>query len=181
MMKKLICLLLICLSLMSLTSCERNNTDIRVYESYAKDDGYMPGLDEVGEYTSVQALYHHDSALFFFWDAYHLIVSFDESQYQQAKAALEERYTFRKDVIQGDEVGFVPTQPYCELNGYQIRIVKTDGYVFPKDVHFVGTNDETHKIIYTRFYDSDLDTVESLESFLLNECGWSVLIKKDML
>ena len=174
-------MLLICTLLLTLTACERNVTDIRAYERYAEDDRYLPSLDELGEYTSVQALYHHDSALFFFWDAYHLIVSYDEPQYVQEKAALEQRYTFREKVIDGDEVGFVPTQPYCDLNGYHVRMLETEGYGFPKDVYFIGSNDEERKIIYTRFFDSDLDSVDSLESFLMNECGWSVLIEKNML
>lgn len=180
-MKKLFYLLIVSIMLLTLTACERNIMDIRVYERYAANDRYMPNSDEVGEYASVQTLCHHDSALFFFWNAYHLIVSYDEPQYQQEKAALEQRYTFREEVIDGDEVGFVPTQPDCDLNGYHVQIVKTEGYGFPKDVFFIGTNDEARKIIYTRFFDSDLDSVDSLESFLMNECGWSVLIKRDML
>lgn len=180
-MKKLLCMLLICTVLLTLTACERNITDIRAYERYAENDRYLPNLDEVGDHTSVQALCHHDSALFFFWVAYHLIVSYDEPQYTQAKSSLRERYTFRKEVIAGGEVGFVPTQPDCTIKGYHIRMLETEGHGFPKDVYFIGTNDEARKIIYTRFYDTDLDSVDSLESFLMNECGWSVLIRNDML
>lgn len=202
-MKKALYFLLIVLSVFLLTGCERNNTDINVYTQYAENDRYLPTLDELGEYTSVEALYHHDSELFFVWEAYHLIVSYDKPQYEKEKASLEKRYTFHDKVVyedgfyedhiadqefydeafgnEGSDVIFRTFPPYCDIDGYHLRIMETEGIGFPRDVYFVGTNDEKHRLIYIRFYDSDLDSVESLKSFLTDECGWSVLIEKDLL
>ena len=195
-MKKAICLLLALMCLLSLSACERNSTNLRKYENYAKHNRYLPKLDEIGDYREVKALRHHDSAFVFFWDAYHLIVSYDEAQYQKEKAALEERYLFREKPVFRDsgwesaiydyhesiaDGRVITYPPYCDLNGYHLRILNADGLGFPKEVYFIGTNDEAHKIIYSGFYDSDLDSIDSLESFLMDECGWSVLIEKDML
>ena len=186
-MKKIISFALAVVLLIALTACSRNSTDIEVYTKYAQEDKYLPVLEELGEYASVQSLYHHDSALIFFWDAYNLIVGYDELQYEQAKAAVEERYTFTEDIIHSsiegphDEWELVDYPPSCDLYGYHMRILDTNGYTFPKDVYLVGTNDDSHRIAYVRFYDIDLDSVESLESFLLDECGWSELKKRDML
>lgn len=183
-MKRVLCMLLICTLLLTLTACERNVTDIRVYERYAEHDRYLPSLDELGEYTSVQALYHHDSALIFFWDAYNLIVSYGKEDYEQAKSAVEERYTFRDDTNRSagerkdNDRELVDYPPYCDLCGYHLRML--DGQSFPNDVYFVGTNDSEKKIAYVRFYDSDLDGVDSLEAFLMDECGWRVLIQKNI-
>lgn len=177
-MKKALCILLSAVVLLMLTACESNSTDVSVYENYAKNDAFLPCPEELSNYTSVHTLLHHGAALFFFWDAYHLIVGYDAAQYQTEKAALEEKYTFREEAICGEETGYVSRLPYCDMDGYHLRILQTDGLGFPKDVYFIGTNDEEHKIIYIRFYDSDLDTVDSLESFLCNECGWKELIKR---
>ncbi len=184
-MKKLICLLMAVVLLLSLSGCSRNNTDIAVYEKFAAEDKIMPELEELGEYVSVKSLYHHGMMLFFEWEAYNLIVAYREEDYESAKANAQEKYTFETEDITG-EPGIwedVSLSPSFTFEGYQMNLLKQgESYSdrFPKLAYFAGFNDETHKIAYVYFRDPDLDAVESLEGFLMDECGWSVLIQKNI-
>lgn len=197
-MKKLFCLIMAAALMLTLTACGngRNNTDLSVYAAAAEEQELLPALSELGEYEAVQSLHHHDSALFFEWDAYNLIVSYDGEGYEQAKAAAEERYVFENDPIHSeryvggphhdaaDDWKPVSYPPTCTIGGYRMRMLDDETYSgisFPKYVCFVGFNDEAHKLAYVYFEDVDLDVADSLEDFLLDECGWSVLIKKNML
>lgn len=189
-MKKLICLLLTGILLLSLTACSRNNTDIAVYEKFAAQDEILPELNELGEYAAVKSLYHYGSAFIFEWNAYTLIAEYKEEDYNSVKAAAEEKYTFETEKLKGernmgaDNWEAVRFNPYCTIGGYQLRLLEQGEYYadrFPKLAYFIGFNDEAHKIAYVYFKDFDLDTVESLEEVLIRFCGWSELIIRNLL
>lgn len=187
-MRRLICILLIIpLTACMLSACgEKNSTDISLYEELAAEDAVLPSLDELGEYLSVQSLYHHDGDLFE-WDAYDLAVKYPRDSYDDVKAAIEKKYTFEDDPITytynigskstGIVTAYMP--PSCRIDDFEIRMLDSESYslVFPKDVYFIGFNDTTFTIVYTYFHDSDLDEIASLSDFLMDECGWKELYK----
>ena len=42
----------------------------------------------------------------------------------------------------------------------------------PKDMYFIGINEEEKKIAYIRYHDFDLDRIDSFEEFIVKDCGW---------
>ena len=185
-MKKLICLFMAVVLLLLLSGCSRNNTDIAVYEKFAAEDEKMPELSDLGEYISVNTLYHHGTMLFFEWEAYNLIVAYREEDYESAKANAQEKYTFETEDITGESGIWedVSLSPSFTFKGYQMNLLKQGElycYRFPKLAYFVGFNDETHKIAYVYFRDPDLDAVDSMEEVLAQYCGWMTMFLRNML
>lgn len=189
-MKKLICLLMAAVLLLLLSGCSRNNTDIAVYEKFAAKDENMPKLSELGEYISVNTLYHYGMIYIFEWEAYNLIVAYREEDYESAKAAAQEKYTFETEELKGKRsIGYdawqdVSISPSFTFEGYQMNLLKQGelySYRFPKLAYFVGFNDETHKIAYVYFRDPDLDAVDSMEEVLTKFCGWMTMFLRNML
>ena len=187
-MKRLLSILLI----ISLTACmlaacgESYSTDIAVYEELAADDPILPSLDELGEYMSVNSLYHSVDEIFFS-SAYDLAVKYPRDVYDDVKTALEKKYTFEDDPIiytysvsnKNNYSNIVQTElsPSCRLGGFDVRMLddKSYGLTFPKDVYFIGCSDTTFTVVYTYFHNADLDAVSSLSDFLMDECGWKLL------
>ena len=72
--------------------------------------------------------------------------------------------------------------PFAKINDYSFRVLDINEEYsleidYPKRLVFIATNDQDNSISYTAFYDDDLDYIESLEEFLLNDCGWKYIIK----
>ena len=189
-MKKLICLLMAVVLLLSLTGCSRNNTDIAIYEKIAAEDKNMPELSDLGDYISVNTLYHYGMIFIYEWSAYNLIVEYREEDYKNAKAAAQEKYTFETEELKGKRsIGYdawqdVSLSPSFTFEGYQMNLLKQGELYserFPKLMYYVGFNDETHKIAYVFFRDFDLDSVSSMEEVLTNFCGWMTMSLMNML
>lgn len=189
-MKKLICLLMAVVLLLLLSGCSRNNTDIAVYEKFAAEDEKMPELSDLGEYISVNTLYHYGMIYIYEWEAYNLIVEYREEDYESAKANAQEKYTFETEALKGERnIGYnawedVSISPSFTFEGYQMNLLKQgESYSerFPKLMYFVGFNDETHKIAYVYFKDPDLDSVSSMDEVLTRFCGWMTMFLRNML
>ncbi|MBQ4120656.1 MAG: hypothetical protein IJD35_01440, partial [Clostridia bacterium] len=64
---------------------------------------------------------------------------------------------------------------------YSFRTLDVNEYgseiQYPQRMVFIATNDQSNSIAYTAFYNNDLDYIESLEAFLLRDCGWKHIIK----
>ncbi|MBQ9085400.1 MAG: hypothetical protein IJY24_07090, partial [Clostridia bacterium] len=72
--------------------------------------------------------------------------------------------------------------PFAKINDYSFRVLDINEEYgleidYPKRLVIIVTNDQDNSISYTAFYDDDLDYIESLEEFLLNDCGWKHIIK----
>ena len=61
-----------------------------------------------------------------------------------------------------------------DIDGYSFRMLSTDEYDmnYPKDVALIATNDETKEIVYLSFHDQDIDYIDSMDKFILDDCGW---------
>lgn len=98
-----------------------------------------------------------------------LICAYDEDTYSQQKALLEEKYVFQTDAVKGEAT--------AEVDGYYFRMLSKNEYEmnYPKEVVLIATNDETNEIVYMSFYDDDLDYIDSLDEFILEDCGWQYI------
>ena len=179
-MKKALCFLLIVCSVFLLTACSRNNKDIAVYEQRAAEDRIMPTRDELGDYVSLHSLCHYESELFFSWEGWNLIVEYTAENYASQKTQVEGKYTFKDHPYNPYKYHLSENDsPYeTTVGAFFFRGLDDLAYFgdsksenFPKLVYMIGFNDKEHKIAYVRFYDSDLDTADSLEE-LLRYAGW---------
>ena len=139
----------------------------------------MPTLEEVGNCTKVEH-YDYFSSCFgiFTCDADTLIVHYDSTEYQEQKNLLDNKYVFQK----GEMMSYGYTcNPFAQINDYSFRVLDINEEYgleidYPKRLVFIATNDRDNSISYTAFYNDDLDYIESLEEFLLNDCGWKHII-----
>ena len=158
-------------------------SDNEIQDSYTdvcKAFDNMPELDELGNYTKAEH-YDYFSSTFgiFTCDADTLIVSYDSEEYQKQKESLDNKYVFQEAEMTALEYSCMPS---ATINAYSFRTLSIDKEYeseidYPKKLIFIATNDQDCSISYTAFYDDDLDYIESLEDFLLNDCGWKHIVK----
>lgn len=159
------------------------NSENEIGDSYVEVCEYfdsMPTLDELGDYEKVKHYDYFSTVLLIFnTDADTLVVQYDSDEYQKQKALLDSKYVFQEEIL----VSSVYTcQPSFTIGDYSFRALSIDEQYsynldYPKRMVFIATNDQDNSISYTAFYDDDLDYIESLEEFLLNDCGWKHIIK----
>ena len=146
------------------------NDEVQVH--YAENSNeLMPQLSEISNPQKVDYYHYEGEGFIFFWQSDSLICKYSDEEYFKQKASLDEKYVFQTDVIKWDEHICEPT---IEIDGYSFRMLSRNEYEmdYPKDVVFIATNDETREIVYICYNDQDRDYIESLEEFILDECGW---------
>lgn len=151
--------------------------ELRKYENdeikthYAQHNRLMPELSEITQPKKLEYYDYYSSALMglFTCDVDALICKYDEDTYSRQKALLEEKYVFQTDAVKGE--------PTTEIDGYYFRMLSKNEYEmnYPKEVVLFATNDETNEIVYMSFYDYDLDSIDSLDEFILEDCGWQYI------
>lgn len=163
----LFCQLFIFLGYESLRSYEGSELS-EPYTKHVQEFAPMPELSQVGN-AECMAYYDYFSVecLIFTCDADYLICRYTDSEYQTRKGLLDEQYVFQKEKLSA--CGYC-VEPEVMIDGYVFRLVADHDY--PKKLMFVATNDDTDEIIYMSFYDDDLDYIESLDEFILKDCGW---------
>lgn len=144
------------------------------YTEIANNFKPMPGLNEIGFPENI-SYYDYFSQEFIFDEyAFHLICKYDEVEYKEQKALIEDNYIFQEETISDDRSSIDPT---VEIGGYLFRALSVNGGYgneinYPKRLIFIATNDETSEIVYMAFYDDDLDYIKSLKDFINDNCGW---------
>ena len=110
-----------------------------------------------------------------------LVCEYGEAEYLAQKAAIEEKYVFETRIDERDDYyDQYVCYPYAEIDGFLFRrLADEEGAEmyssYPKEVHIVGTNDETCEIVYLDFYDFDLDYIPDLTEFISKDCGWDAI------
>ena len=133
---------------------------------------FMPTLDELGNYKKADHYdYFSQSFGVFTNDADTLIVYYDSEEYQKQKASLDNNYVFQETEMTAYGHSCMPFAP---IDGYYFRALPVN---YPKEMVLIATNDQECSISYTAFYNSDYDYIESLEEFLLIDCGWKHIVK----
>lgn len=141
-------------------------------EQYAENtNAFMPELTEVSESEKLEYYHYEGSGAIFQWNSQSLICKYSDEEYLKQKASLEGKYVFQTDAIKWAEHICEPT---IEIDGFSFRMLSRNEYEidYPKKVGLIATNDETREIVYICYNDQDRDYIESLEEFILDECGW---------
>ena len=154
--------------------------DENVAEHYSEvEDAFvlMPKLNEIAKPDTIEYYdYYLQSAVFFTSDTDVLICRYNEIDYSEQKALLDERYTFQQETIV--MYGY-SCEPIFEIDGYVFRGLsdKEYGYEieYPKQFVMIATNDDNCEIVYMYFYDDDLDYIESMADFINTDCGWKYM------
>ena len=147
---------------------------------YEKDIGHyelMPEATDLGNPEQIEYHYFFNQiATFFDSDCYTLICSYSPDDYATMTAELEDRYTFHTEPL---DAGETDLPPLYTLDGYEFRFLEmhTDTYhlMYPKTMILIGTNDETHEIVWSCYDDDDLDYIPDPVDFLLEDCGWKYI------
>ncbi len=162
---------------LELLNCYRDEEIGEHYDEVITNFYEMPRLSDIGQVESVEHCdYYSSQASFFTCEGDALICKYDIGEYETQKALLAEKYVFQSEpmVACGHSC-----EPAAEIDGYLFRVLSIGNdeasfgeYQYPKCMVLIATNDTTQEIVYLSFYDDDLDYIESLSDFILNDCGW---------
>lgn len=129
----------------------------------------LPKLAELEPYEGLRFHYQARQIFVFQAHSYILILQYDEGVYEQQIAALEEKYTWRTEGIEGETEA---VDPDFELDGFTFRCA--EGGYYPKEMLCIGTDETRREIAIIYFYDQDLDFVDpDMAAFLIDETGWN--------
>ena len=136
---------------------------------YEDDIGHYELMPESTDLGNPEQIEYH-----YFFNLYGIF--FDSEDYAAMTAELEDRYTFHTEPL---DAGETDLPPLYTLDGYEFRFLEmhTDIYrlMYPKTMILIGTNDETHEIVWSYYDDDDLDWIEDPTNFLLEDCGWKYI------
>ncbi len=136
------------------------------------DNELMPSLSDIAEPEKMEYYEYFSSQMgFFTCDADVLICKYDDRTYEAQKAVLDEKYVFQNGPMSAYEYD---CKPIAEIDDYVFRALSIEEYdlYYPKEVILIATNDTENEIVYMSFYDDDLDYIDSLEEFIMSDCGW---------
>lgn len=148
------------------------------YSETVKEFNVLPELDEMRDAQGIEFYDYFSSELgVFTCEGYTLICKYNDNEYSFEKAEMENKYVFQKDDMSAWDY---TCSPEASLGEYHFRTLSimgeyNDAINFPKKLVFVGTNDTTQEIIYICFYNDDIDYIEALPEFLLENCGWKYI------
>ena len=147
------------------------------YQDDSDEYRNMPEVGDLGEPEKVEYHYFYNQfGLFFDSDCYTLICTYAPEDYVALTEALETRYTFHTKPL---DVGETDLPPLYTLDGYEFRFLEMESDIYhltyPKSMVLIGTNDETHEIVWSFYDDDDLDWITDPQKFLLNDCGWKYI------
>ena len=145
-------------------------SDIQAHYVENKNE-LMPELSELSSSEKLEYYFYEGYGFIFEWESHSLICKYSDEEYSKQKSLLEEKYVFLNDTIKDDE--FI-CQPATEIDGYYFRMLSIAEYEmnYPKEVVLIATNDKTSEIVYISYLDFDIDSISSLDEFILNNCGW---------
>lgn len=132
----------------------------------------MPPLSDIANPEKLEYYEYFSSQMgFFTCDADVLICKYDYRTYKLQKALLDEKYVFQNGPMSVYEYDCTSV---VEIDGYVFRALSIEEYdlYYPKEVVIIATNDTEKEIVYMCFYDDDLDYIDSLEEFIMSDCGW---------
>lgn len=140
-------------------------SSIIFYESEA-----MPNLNETGDYEEIRLFNYKSYYLLGNSVANTVVLKYDKDKYDAEKQRIADTYIFQEESIRN-------TIPNSLIDDYYFKMLSIQDYCdyYPKHVRFVATNDKTNEIVHINFYDVELDYIESVEDFILNDCGFKYI------
>lgn len=157
----------------------KTSSDINLYTQLVENEDnhpyaeYMPSLDELGEYESLDFYYYHKTMFVFHSDAYTLKVTYDEGEFETEKEKVLNNYSYRRKIPLREEKE-LKKDPEFHIDTFEFKLLSTpESDAYPKELTFIGISEETNEIAYVYYYDQDLDYIDTtFEEFLKNECGY---------
>ena len=145
------------------------------YQDDMTEIRHMPMVTELGEAEQIEYHYFYNQiGLFFDSNCYTLICTYSPEDYVAMCEDLDNLYTFHTEPLSAGEGKHLP--PLYTLDGYEFRFLDMDSDIYhltyPKSMVLIGTNDETHEIVWSYYDDDDLDWIPDPQEFLLEDCGW---------
>lgn len=151
------------------------DTSVPAYNNRISDIDFMPSTGELRNYEDFKTvLYSKSNFPFSPYETCALTVKYSEDNYKTEKSAVLGRYTYQDSDI--DDCGTMKN-PDFEIDSFKFKTLSLDYYEFkldyPRNLCFIGVNDESNEIVYIYFSNFDLDTIEAtFEQFLREDCGW---------
>lgn len=149
-----------------------NTVEFRAFDNAKEINEYYEefDFDKFGEYESISNYKYHSMAIFQ-QEAYTTILKYDEENFAKEKSLIENNYKFYSESVEEEEA-----EPEFSYENFDFRVEISEWY--PKELHLIGTNDETCEIVHVYFQDYDLDSVTDFEEFLDYYCGWRFVVKE---
>ncbi len=148
------------------------STKAKYYEEIAVEDDYLPTVNSLPEHKSVEYKYFQKNMLIYVSQSYTMIIEYDEETYKVQKeiAHLPFENIDKWTTYDGKENHVTTNTSPIELDGFSFKMFSE---YYPKEIYFIGTNDETNQIAYIYFEDIDLDEItEPYSLFIDMYCGW---------
>lgn len=159
-------------------------TGARALEQYTTVSEQIPALpapDTLGNPQNQVYQYHKSSGVLFLTKSHTLLCRYSPEDYAAQVEALETDWIFQTEPIYDfSDAPDIP--PEFVLDGFHFRFLSLEeesyDLWFPKYVALIGTNDETHEIVWLYWDDIDLDYIpRDVAEFLIQDCGWKYLLK----
>ena len=131
---------------------------------------YMPTLADIGNYSDINYYEFQSHNIICSPISNTLITKYDEEEYEIKKQDLILKYVFQTEPINKAEASAI-------IGDYEFKMLSPDEHCdyYPKHIRFVATNDKTNEIVHINFYNVELDYIDSMENFLLTECGFKYI------
>ena len=160
-MKKLLIIAMALILMWSLCACVRTDTNIAHYPDHVEEyqaGMFMPALENIGEYQSVEYRCRKDHGLFPAFSM-QLVVKYGEDVFTAEKERLESAYTYLDDAVKYEDGDYrIPIAEFT-CNGMDFKITKFEDTNYPKNFGMVGISNEKMEIAYLWFYSQDQDYI----------------------
>lgn len=122
--------------------------------------------------------YSHRFSLFSNSIIYH-VYQYSNEEYERQVNKMNQSYIFEDESDNSHNVK--ESQIYGGvIDSYKFRLLSTEAYALyhPEEMVFIITNDELKQIIIMMFYELSYPGDNSLEDFLIGDCGWEHVSKR---
>lgn len=140
-----------------------------IVESYKSDDAPTAFSNEerfINEINENSTAYKYFSTGMFQQLSYTIITKYDEKNFDEKIAEIDEKYSFcGKTADDGEDCPFSSW-------GFDFRLIYSPDNSYPKQMRFIGINDTTKEIAYITFEDGEIDSVSDFQGLLAKSCGW---------
>lgn len=149
--------------------------DSKAIQEYEANKGVEQFDDDItydyGNYEDI-AYYTYLSTGIFQQEAKTLICKYDDTNFENKVNSINSEYKFFLYPVDDEEPKSIFTH-----NGFNFRLIMTDTTRewYPKEMHFIGINNDTNEVAYVVFNDSDLDSVWDYHDLIEYDCGWKYI------
>ena len=130
MVKQSLCVFLIVLFNIFLSSCGVTNTDMNEYDTYIDRiegaEAFMPSLEELPNYQSIEVFYYVNLGT-----SINLIVTYSEAEYSLVKETVYSEYVFLENPLPISDHFLIPEVEF-EYDGFIISVVDNENFIYPE-------------------------------------------------